>query len=275
MALLQRLDGKKKIQLKEFDPDEDGGLKRPEADERSIKLLQELTELQDLLYAAQETPVLIVLQGLDTAGKDGTIRHVMGSMNPQSCRVASFKVPTPVEVAHDFLWRIHSETPGKGNVTIFNRSHYEDVLVVRVHNLVPPEVWKERYDHINNFEKLLTDSGTIVIKFFLHISKDEQEKRLLEREKDPTKAWKLSPIDWKERELWDQYQDAYLDAINRCAKPNAPWYVVPANHKWFRNIAIAETLVETLRPKRDNWMRRLHAIGTEELKALRAMRQAH
>src|ERR1051325_71585 len=177
MALLQRLDGKKKIKLKDFNPDEDGGLKRQEAEARSAKLSQEMAELQDLLYAAQETPVLIVLQGLDTAGKDGTIQHVLGSMNPQSCHVASFKVPTPVEAAHDFLWRIHSETPGKGHVTIFNRSHYEDVLVVRVHNLVPPDVWKNRYDQINNFEKLLTDSGTIVMKFFLHISKEEQEER--------------------------------------------------------------------------------------------------
>lgn len=275
MALLKKLDGSKKIKLKDFDPDATEGLKRDEADRETEKLEAELSELQDLLYAAQSTPGLIVLQGLDTAGKDGTISHVMRYLNPQSCRVASFKVPTPVEAAHDFLWRVHSETPGKGSVAIFNRSHYEDVLVVRVHNLVPPDVWKKRYEEINNFERLLRDNGTIIMKFFLHISKDEQEQRLLDREKDPTKAWKLSPQDWKEREFWDDYQAAYEDVLNKCATPDAPWYVVPANHKWFRNVAIAETIAETLRPFRKTWMQRLEEIGAEELKQLRAMRQHH
>jgi PPK2 family polyphosphate:nucleotide phosphotransferase len=275
MSLLRRLDGSKPIRLKDVDPADNGGLKRSEAEAQSQKLVLEMEELQDLLYAAQETPVLIVLQGMDTSGKDGTIRHVLGHMNPQSCRVASFKIPTPVEAAHDFLWRIHSEAPGKGNVTIFNRSHYEDVLVVRVHNIVPPNVWKERYTEINTFEKLLADSGTVILKFFLHISKDEQEQRLLEREKDPTKAWKLSPADWKERELWDDYQAAYEDALNRCARPHAPWFIVPANHKWFRNVAIAEAIVEALRPRRKAWMSHLQEIGAEELKQLRAMRQSH
>ena len=275
MALLKRLDGSKTIRLKDYNTAEDGGLKRPEAEALSTKHCAELEELQDLLYAAQETPVLIVLQGLDTAGKDGTIRHVLAAMNPQSCRVASFKVPTPVEAAHDFLWRIHSETPGKGNVVIFNRSHYEDVLVVRVHNLVKPDVWKSRYDDINHFEKLLADNDAVILKFFLYISKEEQEQRLLDREKDPTKAWKLSAGDWKEREYWDDYLAAYEDAINKCAKPHAPWYVVPANHKWFRNAAIAETLVETLRPFREKWMTRLKDMGATELNELRAMRQQH
>ncbi|HLK57113.1 MAG TPA: PPK2 family polyphosphate kinase [Chthonomonadaceae bacterium] len=275
MSLLKRLDGSKPIRLKDYNPAEDGGLDRPKAEALSAKYCMELEELQDLLYAAQETPVLIVLQGLDTAGKDGTIRHVLAAMNPQSCRVASFKVPTPVEAAHDFLWRIHAETPGKGNVAIFNRSHYEDVLVVRVHNLVPPDVWKDRYDDINHFEGLLADNGAIILKFFLYISNEEQEQRLRDREKDPTKAWKLSAADWKERDFWDAYLAAYEDALNKCAKPHAPWYVVPANHKWFRNAAIAETLVETLRPFRDKWMKRLEEIGAEELKQLRAMRQHH
>lgn len=275
MSLLRRLDGSKKIKLSDFDPNESGKLTREEADAELEKLGKELSELQDLLYAAQDTPVLIVLQGLDTAGKDGTIRHVLGYFNPQSCRVASFKVPTPVELAHDFLWRVHSETPGKGNVTIFNRSHYEDVLVVRVHDLVPPEVWKRRYEHINHFESLLADGGTRILKFFLHISADEQKQRLLAREDDPTKAWKLSMQDWKERELWDDYQQAYEDVLNKCSAPHAPWYVVPANKKWFRNLAIAETLVETLRPLRKDWMRRLQSIGSEELKQIRAMRQSH
>ncbi len=272
MSLLKRLDGSKKIHLKDFDPDAHGGLTREEADGQTEELCKELMELQDLLYAAQETPLLIVLQGLDTAGKDGTITHVMGSMNPQSCSVATFKVPTPNELAHDFLWRVHSQAPGKGRAVIFNRSHYEDVLVVRVHNLVPPEVWKRRYDDINHFESLLADNGTVILKFFLHISKSEQEQRLLDREKDPTKAWKLSPDDWKEREHWDEYQAAYEDALNKCAAPHAPWFVVPANHKWFRNVAIAETIVEALRPLRKGWMRHLQEVGAEELKALRAMR---
>lgn len=275
MSLLRPLDGKKKIALTDFDPDECGTESRPEAERRLDQLGRELSELAELLYAAQETPLLIVLQGMDTAGKDGTIRSVMGYTNPQSCRVASFKAPTPVELAHDFLWRIHSETPGKGEIVIFNRSHYEDVLVVRVRNLVPPTVWRGRYDHINHFERMLSDHGTILLKFFLHISKDEQEQRLLDREKDPTKAWKLSPQDWKERELWDNYQQAYQDALNKCATPHSPWYVVPSNHKWFRNLAVAEIIVETLRPLRETWMRRLQEIGAEELKQLRSMRQSH
>ncbi len=275
MALLHALNGSKKVSLKDVDPDGHAGVDRTTAEARSAELEKELSELQELVYAAQQTPVLIVLQGLDTSGKDGTISHAMASMNPQSCRVASFKVPTPVELSHDFLWRIHSETPGKGNITIFNRSHYEDVLVVRVHKLIDAEECKRRFEHINRFERLLADSGTIVIKFFLHISKDEQKERLLEREKDPTKAWKLSPADWKERELWDDYQKAYEDAINHCAGPDAPWYIVPANHKWFRNLAIADTLVSHLRPHRDEWMRRLKEIGTTGLQELRAMRQAH
>lgn len=254
MPLLAKLDGSKSVKLADFDPENTGKLDKSDADKQMLKLGDELAELQDLMYAAQETPVLIVLQGMDTSGKDGTIRKVIGHMNPQSCRVASFKVPTPLEMAHDFLWRIHSETPAKGNAVVFNRSHYEDVLVVRVHKLVPPDVWQKRYDDIINFEQLLADSGTVILKFFLHISKDEQKERLLAREKDPTKSWKLSPADWKERELWDDYQAAYQDAVNNCARPHAPWYIVPANKKWFRDVAITQTLVETLRPFRDGWM---------------------
>ena len=275
MALLHKLTGNKKVKLKEIDPDSDGGLDRADAEKRTEKLCQELDDLQELLYAAQTTPVLVVLQGMDTSGKDGTISHVMSYMNPQSCRVASFKAPNPLELSHDFLWRVHSETPGKGMITIFNRSHYEDVLVVRVHNLVPPEVLERRYDHINNFESLLADADTLILKFMLHIDKDEQKKRLTEREKDPAKAWKLSAADWKERDLWNEYQDAFEIAINRCATPRAPWYVVPANHKWYRDLAIAETLVEALRPYRKKWEARLKEIGAEELKNLRALRQSH
>lgn len=272
---LQKLTGHKKVKLQDIDPDADGGMERADAEKRTLALCQELEELQELQYAAQTTPMLVVLQGMDTSGKDGTISHVMRYMNPQSCRVASFKAPTPVELAHDFLWRVHSETPGKGMITIFNRSHYEDVLVVKVHKLVSPEILDRRYEHINHFEKLLVDAETVIVKFMLHIDKDEQKKRLLDREQDPAKAWKLSPADWHERELWDQYQDAFEIAINRCATPQAPWYVVPANHKWYRDMLVAETLVETLRPFRKQWEERLKEIGTEELKNLRAMRQSH
>ncbi len=275
MKTITRYDGSKKLKLDDVDPGDKGSLNREEAEQLTQPLLQELSELQELQYAAQQTAVLIVLQGLDTAGKDGSIQHVMGLMNPQSCRVASFKVPTPVEAAHDFLWRTHSESPGKGGITIFNRSHYEDVLVVRVHDLVPEKVWKSRYDKINAFENLLSDADTVIMKFFLHISKDEQEARLLEREKDPAKAWKLSPADWEERKSWDKYQVAYEDAINKCSTEYAPWYVVPANHKWYRNYILATTIVETLRPYRKGWENRLENIGADELKQLRAMRQQH
>jgi PPK2 family polyphosphate:nucleotide phosphotransferase len=275
MGLIPIHDGDKKVDLSKIDPGDCGSETKQEAEQKTATLLAELAELQDLLYAAGETAVLIVLQGLDTAGKDGSIQHVMGAMNPQSCRVASFKVPTPVETAHDFLWRIHAETPAHGTVAIFNRSHYEDVLVVRVHNLVSEQVWRSRYDKINAFEKLVSDASTIILKFMLHISKDEQKKRLLEREKDPAKAWKLSPLDWKERELWDKYHEAYEDAINHCSTDYAPWYVVPADHKWYRNLILAETLVETLRPHRKSWEQRLRTVGSEELKQLRALRQNH
>ncbi len=275
MSEIIRCDGGAKIKLSEIDPAATGKMTREKAEAKVSKLGEELLELQNLLYAAQETPLLIVLQGMDTAGKDGTIRSVIGFMNPQGCRVASFKVPTPAEASHDFLWRVHAETPGKGEVAIFNRSHYEDVLVARVHNLVPPEVWKKRYEDINHFEGLLKDNGAVVLKFFLHISKDEQKERLLAREKDPTKAWKLSPADWKERDFWSDYQAAYEDAVNKCATPHAPWYIVPADHKWHRNLVVAETIAAALRPLRDGWMRQLKARGATELKELRAQRQAH
>jgi PPK2 family polyphosphate:nucleotide phosphotransferase len=275
MALLKAIDGSKKVSLKDFDPSDHGGMDKETARSRIAEVEQELCELQELLYAAQQTGVLIVLQGLDTSGKDGTIRHAMSSMNPQSCRVASFKVPTPPELAHDFLWRVHSEAPGKGTIVIFNRSHYEDVLVVRVHKSIDNAECRRRYTHINNFEQLIAESNTIVLKFFLHITKDEQEQRLLERERDPITAWKLSAADWKERESWDEYQRAYEDAINHCARPYAPWYIVPANHKWYRNLAVAETIVRALRPYREEWLKRLGVIGAAALKELRAQRQSH
>ena len=273
MSYAHCVNGKHKIRLKEFDPGDDGGLKRPKAEAEMARLSERLAELQELLSAAGETSVLIVLQGMDTSGKDGTIRHVAGALNPQGCIVASFKVPTALELAHDFLWRVHAQTPRAGQIAIFNRSHYEDVLVVRVHKLVSEKTWRKRYEHINHFEQLLADSNTIVLKFFLHISQGEQKRRLLEREGDEEKAWKLSVGDWKERQLWESYMQANEDAINHCSTPKAPWYVVPANKKWFRNLAVAEVIVEALNPFGKEWRRRLNEIGVRELAEIRKYRR--
>jgi PPK2 family polyphosphate:nucleotide phosphotransferase len=273
MAFAHKLTGKQPIKLRDFDPEYDAGLKREQGEEKLKKLSAELTRLQELLYAAGQHSVLIVLQGRDTSGKDGTIKTVMGPLNSLGCQVASFKVPTAEELSHDFLWRIHRQTPGKGEITIFNRSHYEDVLVVRVHKLVPDKVWRSRYVHINDFEKLLSESNTIVLKFYLHISKQEQEQRLLEREQDATKYWKLSAGDWKERQYWNDYTRAYEDALNQCSAPHAPWFIVPANKKWFRNLAVAEAVVAALKPYEKQWMKRLEEIGLKskaEIEAFRA-----
>jgi PPK2 family polyphosphate:nucleotide phosphotransferase len=181
---------------------------------------------------------------MDTAGKDGTINHILGAMNPQGCRVVGFKQPSATELAHDFLWRIHRASPRRGEVAIFNRSHYEDVLVVRVHNLVPQAVWSERYHRINEFEKGLVENNTHIIKFFLHISKEEQLKRFKERLEDPTKQWKISEADYKERDYWDDYTAAYEDVLSRCSTEEAPWFVIPSDHTWFRNLAVARIVVE-------------------------------
>lgn len=274
MSYTFRITGKKKIKLKSFDPEYDAGLTREEADAKTAALCKEMMELQELLYAASDHSVLIVLQGRDTSGKDGTIRVVTGPLNSLACNVASFKVPTANELAHDFLWRVHQQTPGRGQMTIFNRSHYEDVLVVRVHNLASKKVWKARYDHINNFEQLLVDSNTIVLKFYLHISNEEQEARLLEREQDATKAWKLSAGDWKEREYWDDYTAAYEDALNRCSTKDAPWHIVPANKKWFRNLAVAQAIVDALKPHKKAWLKKLDAIGVEEKALIEEFRRS-
>jgi len=273
MAYAHRLEGDRRIKLDDFDPDDDAGLKREQAEKKTERIVEELVELQELLYAAHRQSVLIVLQGRDTSGKDGVIRHVAGPLNSQSCSVTSFKVPNEEELAHDFLWRIHANTPRAGDIKIFNRSHYEDVLVVRVHKLVPEEVWRPRYEHINAFERTLTDSSTIVLKFYLHISKDEQEERLLEREKDPTKAWKLSVGDWMEREYWGDYTAAYEDTLNNCSTKYAPWYIVPANKKWFRTLAVAETIRDALMPLRKKWLEELEEVGREKKKAIEAYRR--
>lgn len=272
MAYVTELTGTQSVKLLDFDPESDAGLDKDAGEARLKKLSAELARLQELLYAAGQHSVLIVLQGRDTSGKDGTIKTVMGPLNSLSCNVASFKVPTAEELAHDFLWRVHKQTPGKGEMTIFNRSHYEDVLVVRVHKIVGDAVWQARYDHINAFEKLLADANTIILKFYLHISKDEQEQRLLEREQDATKYWKLSAGDWKERAHWDEYTAAYEDALNRCSTPHAPWFVIPANKKWFRNLAVAEAIVNAMKPYEQQWLARLEEMGQKAKAEIETLR---
>jgi PPK2 family polyphosphate:nucleotide phosphotransferase len=268
-----KIEPGKQVKLKDYDPDYDAGLDKEKGKAEFAKFNLELDVLQEELYAAGIHSILMVLQGMDTSGKDGAIRKVLLNVNPQGCRVESFKVPTEEELAHDFLWRVHKVTPRKGIIGVFNRSHYEDVLVVRVHKLVPEQVWKGRYEHINNFERLLADNHTIILKFFLHISKAEQEQRLLAREEEIEKAWKLSAGDWREREYWGDYQKAYEDALTRCSTSYAPWYIVPANRKWFRDLAIAEALATTLKEYRSEWRARLKEMserGRAELAALRA-----
>ena len=273
MSYAKKLDKEQKINLADYAPDDKGDEDKDTSAVVLAKLGEELRGLQEWLYAAQKHSVLIVLQGLDTAGKDGTIAHVMESVNPQGCEVASFKVPTPLEASHDFLWRIHQKAPGKGMITIFNRSHYEDVLVTRVHKLITDDVVKQRYQQINDFEQLLADNHTIILKFFLHISKDEQKARLEAREQDEEKAWKLSPGDWEERQFWDSYTQAYEDTLKATATKQAPWYIVPADRKWFRNLAIATTLVETLRPYKDEWQEALKDLGEQRKQELAEMRR--
>lgn len=205
-----------------------------------------LGELQYLMYAEDKRSLLICLQGRDAAGKDGTINHVLAAMNPQGCTVTGFKVPSKEEAAHDFLWRIHEATPSRGQVAIFNRSHYEDVLVVRVHDLVPKHVWEGRYAHINAFEKILHDDDTHVLKFYLHIDADEELRRFKERIDDPARRWKISEADYAERPYWNDYTKAFEAALGNCSTKHAPWFIIPANHKWFRNLAISRIICEYL-----------------------------
>ena len=210
------------------------------------KLSDNMGDLQQRLFAERKRSLLIILQALDAGGKDGVIKHVIGSMNPDGCHVANFKEPTQQELAHDFLWRIEAQTPAKGEIAIFNRSHYEDVLVVRVHDLVPESVWSRRYEQINDFERRLVANGTHILKFFLHISREEQLERFDQRLDDPAKRWKISDADYSEREYWDDYLRAYEDAIARCNTVDAPWFVIPADHKWFRDLAISKIIVSTM-----------------------------
>ena len=273
MGLTTRIGGNlRDIRLDDYDPDFTGGMSEEKAEKHLKALHHELHELQELLYGAKQNALLVVLQGMDTSGKDGTIKNVMDPVDPQGCRVESFKVPTEQELAHDFLWRVHQVVPARGMITIFNRSHYEDVLVVRVHKLAPEEVWKKRYEQINAFEKLLFETGTIVLKFFLHISRDEQKKRLEERERDVEKAWKLATGDWKERKLWPDYQKAYEDAISLCSNEWAPWHIVPADKKWYRNVAVADALVDAMRAYKKLWERALKETARQKLEELAAFR---
>jgi len=244
-----RIDSSRAIRLRNFNPDDTSLApgNKDETKEKSEKILRRLDELQELLFAEHKHKVLIVLQGMDTSGKDGTIEHVMGGFDPTGVRTVSFKRPTGVELDHDYLWRIHAQTPGAGEVAVFNRSHYEDVLVVRVHELVPPAVWRKRYAQINAFEHMLAENGTLILKFFLNISRKEQKERLEERIKDPTKRWKFQHGDLEERKLWPQYQQAYEDVLSKTATPWAPWYVVPADNKWFTRLAVGAVIYSTLR----------------------------
>ena len=236
-----------RVELSKIDADYKGDHEDKSSAQRELEeYSRRLGDLQYLMYAENKRSLLIVLQAMDAGGKDGTIRHVLAAMNPQGCEVHGFKAPSVEELAQDYLWRIHKAAPRKGHVTVFNRSHYEDVLAVRVHSLVPKEVWSERYDEINAFEKELSNNGTHIIKFYLHIDKDEQLARFKERIDDPTTQWKISESDYAEREYWDEYQRAYEDAISKCNTNTAPWYIIPANHKWFRNLAISQILVESL-----------------------------
>ena len=239
---------KTKVNLSEWDPNDTGDFKGGKAEglAQVEELNTKLEELQELLYAEHRHKVLVILQAMDTGGKDGAIRRVFDGVNPVGVRVASFKAPTPEELDHDYLWRVHKQVPGNGEIVIFNRSHYEDVLIVRVHNIIAGDVWKERYDQINEFERILAENGTTILKFYLHIDKEEQKDRLQARLDDPAKHWKFRLSDLEERKLWLDYMQAYEDMLTKTSTKYAPWHIVPANRKWFRDLVIASVLVESL-----------------------------
>jgi len=243
-----RVDDPESFDLSTIDPrDTSGGpSSKDEALEKAEAMHERLADLQEVLYAENRRRVLIVLQGMDTSGKDGAVRHVMSGISPASVRVVSFKKPTEPELWHDYLWRIHPHVPGNGEIVIFNRSHYEDVLVVRVHELVPKDVWKKRYQQINDFERMLAENGVTILKFFLHISPEEQAERLQARLDDPTKRWKSQHGDLEERKLWNEYREAYQDAVRKTSTKWAPWTIVPSDRKWFRNHVVAATIIDTL-----------------------------
>jgi PPK2 family polyphosphate:nucleotide phosphotransferase len=243
-----RIEPGTKVKLNKIDPAHTAGFENKESALKTVaESTRQLTELQYQLYAEGKQSLLIVLQAMDAGGKDGTINHVLAPMNPQGCRVHSFKVPSDEEREHDFLWRIHKAAPKNGEVVVFNRSHYEDVLIARVHNLVPKKVWSKRYDVINDFEALLASHNTRIVKFYLHISKEEQLDRFEKRLDQPEKHWKISGSDYSERQHWDDYMAAFQDALSNCSTKHAPWYVIPSNHKWFRNLAVSQILIETMK----------------------------
>jgi PPK2 family polyphosphate:nucleotide phosphotransferase len=263
----------KKIRLDAFDPGDTAGLSKEEGVERLEKLGHQLAELTNLLAFAGQHGLLIVLQGRDASGKDGTIRKILEYGNVLNSRVCPFKAPTTEELSHDFLWRVHKQAPARGTIALFNRSHYEDVIAVRVHELRPKEIWEARYEQINQFERQLADSGTIVLKFFLDVSKSEQRKRLEEREEDPRTAWKLNVSDWKEIPLWDETTAAYEDVLRRCSSKELPWYVVPADHKWFRNLVVVDRIVQALQPHRDGWLSSLKTLRKTALAEIEPLRK--
>lgn len=234
------------VNLQQYDPDYHDGLDEKDVAEEVAKLKERLETLQEKLYAESKQALLVVLQAMDTGGKDGAIKKVFEGVNPQGVIVTSFKAPTPEELAHDFLWRVHRHTPAHGYIGVFNRSYYEDVLIVRVNNLVPKSVWKTRYETINQFEELLTTNQTRVLKFYLHISKEEQKQRLMSRIANPKKQWKFKMEDLPVREQWDDYMEAYEAMLERCNTDYAPWHIVPANHKWYRDLIVLRTIVATL-----------------------------
>ena len=236
-----------RVRLAKIDPDETGGLKKEAAIEKFVELRMQIAELQEILYAEHERSLLLIFQSMDTGGKDGAIKGLSGGLNPAGLEIKAFKSPSQEELDHDFLWRAHRAAPSKGMIGIWNRSHYEDVLIVRVHKLVPKKVWEARYDQINRFEEHLAENGTTIVKFMLHISKDEQKKRLQARLDRPEKWWKINLNDIKERALWDDYQKAYQDAVNCCSTECALWHVVPANHKWARNLFVVEKVWRVLK----------------------------
>jgi PPK2 family polyphosphate:nucleotide phosphotransferase len=270
-----RVEGDRSFRLDRIDPGEDGGLDESRAEQRLAQLTTELRELQELMFAAEANGILVILQGMDASGKDVTIGNVFAAADPASCRVAAFKEPTPEEEAHHFLWRADQQTPAHGELVIFDRSYYEQVILPQVHDELPKKDIRRRFDRINEFERLLHEHGLIVVKVFLHVSEEEQGRRLEEREANLETAWKISPRDWRERRFWDKYMAAYEATIDACASPHVPWYVVPADHQWFHNLAVAEALVECLRPYRKEWIKARNERGKEQrAEAKRARKHA-
>ncbi|MDB6065032.1 MAG: hypothetical protein JWR26_1240 [Pedosphaera sp.] len=251
MAQLSKITSR--IRLRDYDPGHDGGLDKEKTREKTTALCEQIGELQQLLYANRKHSLVLLFQGMDTSGKDGAGKRVLEFVTPAGVETANFKTPSSEELAHDFLWRVHKAAPRYGNIGVFNRSHYEDVLVVRVLNLVPKAVWGARYEQINDFEKILADNNIILLKFFLHISKKEQANRLRARLENPAKNWKFELNDLKMRSHWKDFEKAYEDAINRCSTSYAPWHIVEADHKWYRDYIIAQTVVETLKKLKMKW----------------------